>query len=759
MKKFWRPTNLVARAFLSGVLAASVVVAVDSPGNAVVLQEMTVAYEGVLSGGIATTGNTVLTCSTTSGANASNCASARNRSGSQLNNDDFVMSHIKVPFGSLSSTDYFNSSNGQIVLPAGSQVAHATLYWTGTLRQNSGDAPAPNPSAKRRVLFSIAGQDCTLSGNPCLVESRLADLYQVNANTNLGPYRASFDVTNLLKSEDLEWTISGPHQKISIAVANIQTTTGRDKAAGWGLLIAYTNASESPKHIKILKGFGQESLLEDDQINFDGFETTATGDVLNEFGMIAFDGDASWNQDSISTMDAFGSAIISDGVNPDNNIANSTISAGGVHNPYLNGSALDRNRNTFGVDVDQILLTNALGQESSSVDLLPSVTGDTFYISGLVWATEITSPDLMLTKYVSDLTGGDPNLVESGDAIEYTVEVKNVGRSTAKDVVIRDLLPADLDNVVSTGTDCSSVPADQICKNLGSISAGATKTFLITGDLNGASMSKPNTFSNRVTATFRGPLGEQSAISDEVVTEYGVPATDLATRFTFVKNYIQAGATTTAKVVIRNLGPASDPNPRVRFVAQSGAKLTLTTMPSGCRKLSNTSVECSAAAFGISASNPFTAVEIATLNFTAKSAENTTSLKVWATVYSSLASGDSNPNNDTSDDFLYVNHKPKAKNFSVESKVKGKAVRVALASKVLDPDKDSLKLVLGKIAHGAGKIEGQVFTYTPPKEWSGTFRARYYVSDGKGGFTKAWITITVKPTKSDYVRPCFVFGC
>ena len=557
----------------------------------------------------------------------------------------------------------------------------------------------------------------------------------------------------------MEWTISGPHQKISVAVANIQTTTGRDKAAGWGLLIAYTNASESPKHIKILKGFGQESLLEDDQINFDGFETTATGDVLNEFGMIAFDGDASWNQDSISTMDAFGSAIISDGVNPDNNIANSTISAGGVHNPYLNGSALDRNRNTFGVDVDQILLTNALGQESSSVDLLPSVTGDTFYISGLAWATEITSPDLMLTKYVSDLTGGDPNLVESGDAIEYTVEVKNVGRSTAKDVVIRDLLPADIDNVVSTGTDCSSVPADQICKNLGSISAGATKTFLITGDLNGASMSKPNTFSNRVTATFRGPLGEQSAISDEVVTEYGVPATDLATRFTFVKNYIQAGATTIAKVVIRNLGPASDPNPRVRFVAQSGAKLTLTTMPNGCRKLSNTSVECSAAAFGISASNPFTAGEIATLNFTAKSAENTTSLKVWATVYSSLASGDSNPNNDTSDDFLFVNHKPKAKNFSVESKVKGKAVRVALASKVSDPDKDSLKLVLGNVAHGAGKIEGQVFTYTPPKDWSGTFRARYYVSDGKGGFTKAWITITVKPTKSDYVRPCFVFGC
>ena len=759
MTDFWRLTNLVTGAFLSAVLAAALVVATDSPADAVVLQEMTVAYEGVVSGGLATTGNTVLTCSTTSGTNASDCASARNRSGSKLNNDDFVISHIKVPFGSLSSAEYFNSSNGQIVLPAGSQIAHATLYWTGTLRQNSGDLPAPNPSAKRRVLFSIAGQDCSLSGNPCLVESKLADLFQVNPNTNLGPYRASIDVTNLLSDENLVWTTSGPHQKISVAVANIQTTTGRDKAAGWGIFIAYTNASESPKHIKILKGFGQESLLEDDQINFDGFETTSTGDVLNTFGMIAFDGDASSSQDSISTKDSFGSTIISDAVNPDSNIANSTISAGGVHNPYLNGSALDRNRNTFGVDVDQIDLTNALGYEVDSVDLLPSVTGDTFYISGLAWATEITSPDLTLTKTVSDLTGGDPNLVQSGDQIEYTVTVKNVGRSSAKAVVIRDLLPADLDNVTSTGSNCSSIPKGEICKSLGSISAGATKSFLISAELNGASIGDPNMFSNRVSATFTGPLGEQSAVSDEVVTEYGTPVADLASRFSFTKNYIQAGATTSARVTIMNQGPASDPNPKVRIVAQSGAKLTLTSMPSGCRKLSATSIECNASAFGISSGNPFSTGEIASLKFTVKSQTDTSSLKVWATVYSGLASGDPNPNNDTSDDFLSVNHKPKAKAFSVESKVKGKTVKVGLALKVSDPDRDSLKLRLGKIKHGKGKIKGQVFSYTPPKDWYGTFRARYYVSDGKGGVTKAWITITVKPQKPGYVRPCFVFGC
>lgn len=759
MNKSRRLTNLVTRGLLSGVLALAVVAASDSPANAVVLQEMTVAYEGVLSGGLSSVGNTVLTCSTTTGANASDCASARTRSGTKLNNDDFVMSHIKVPFGSLASSEYFNASNGQIVLPAGSQVAHATLYWTGTLRLNSGDAPAPNPSAKRNVLFSVSGQDCSLSGNPCLVESRLTDVYQVNANTNLGPYRASADVTGLLSNEDLAWTTSGPHQKLSVAVANIQTTTGRDKAAGWGLLIAYTNASETPKHIKILKGFGQESLLEDDEIVFDGFETTASGDVLNDFGMIAFDGDASSSQDSISTKDISGSTLISDAVNPDNNIANSTISTGGIHNPYLNGSTLDRNRNTFGVDVDQISLINALGYESDSVDLLPSVTGDTFYISGLAWTTEITSPDLMLTKYVSHLTGGDPELVESGDAIEYTVVVENIGRSTARDVEIRDLLPLDLDNVTSTGTDCASGPKGEFCKDLGSISVGATQTFVISADLNGASIGDPNMFSNRVTASFTGPLGEQSAVSDEVVTEYGIPAVDLETRFSFIKNYIQAGSTSAARITIRNLGPASDPNPRVRLVAQSGAKLTLQSMPAGCRKLSNTSIECSASAFGISAGNPLAAGEAVSLNLIVKSSEDTSSLKAWATIFTSLASGDPNPLNDTSDDVLFVNHKPKAKSFEVESKIKGKTIRVTLASKVSDPDKDSLKLTLGKVEHGTGKIEGNVFSYTPPKDWSGKFKARYFVSDGKGGFTKAWITITVKPNKPDYVRPCFVFGC
>ncbi|MEY4251589.1 MAG: hypothetical protein RL691_470, partial [Actinomycetota bacterium] len=61
-----------------------------SPAKAIVLQDMTVAYQGTLNGNFTSTGNSVLTCSTASGANASLCADAQQRKGSKLNNDDFV---------------------------------------------------------------------------------------------------------------------------------------------------------------------------------------------------------------------------------------------------------------------------------------------------------------------------------------------------------------------------------------------------------------------------------------------------------------------------------------------------------------------------------------------------------------------------------------------------------------------------------------------------------------------------------------------
>jgi hypothetical protein len=161
-----------------------------------------------------------------------------------------------------------------------------------------------------------------------------SDLYQINPTSGFGPYRASADITNKLNQPDLAWIVNGPHQSLTVSVANIQTTLGRDKSAGWGVIVVYQDAKTSPHHIRILKGMSIESIVEDDMFNFDGFQTADAGNVISEVALVSFDGDASNATDSISIIDPKGSAVIADRANPDNNIANSTISLGGIITPF-----------------------------------------------------------------------------------------------------------------------------------------------------------------------------------------------------------------------------------------------------------------------------------------------------------------------------------------------------------------------------------------------------------------------------------------
>jgi uncharacterized repeat protein (TIGR01451 family) len=742
-----------------------------APAHSIVLQDMSIAYQGTLNGNFASTGNSVLTCSTTDGSNASFCADAQQRKGSKLNNDDFVMTNLKTTFSDVSSSSFFNSSQGVLSIPANSEIVNATLFWGGSLRLNSGDTAATDSSKKNRVLFALGNESCSGSTS-CQVTSARSDVYQVNAQSNLGPYRASADVTSRFTNTNQEWTLSGPHQTMLISVANIQTTLGIDKAAGWGILVAYKDPDSSPRSITIYKGFAQESMIQDDEFDFNNFQTASRGNVLVDFGLVAFDGDATLTADSISLIDSKASVVIADRVNPDNNIANSTISTSGIHNPYLNNSSPSRSRNTFGIDVDQISMVNGLSRNVTSAEAWPSASADVFFISGLALSVEITSPDIELTKSVSSLSGSDPTAVEVGDIVEYKITATNNGRADASNVQVFDELPADLSSVTSTGANCASTPPQTICKKLNSLDAGESATFTISGTINGASQSSAGIFDNQASATYEGPFGTQRAISESVSIKYGALITDLATTVAFSRDYIQAGQNATLTASITNLGSASDPDPVLRLTAQNGAKLSLAAMPAGCATISTTSISCNASALGVSSTDPLISGETVDLKLTVKPARTTSWLTVWATSETSLAGSDANSSNDTSMTKLYVNHKPRAKIAKTTAIAGGDAVTFSLASKISDVDGDSLGVTLGKVKYGSASIAGDVVTFTPPKNWDGKFSIPYTVRDGKGGLAKSLIAVTVKPkptvvpsinpTSKPVVDPgryCFKAGC
>jgi hypothetical protein len=254
-----------------------------------------------------------------------------------------------------------------------------------------------------------------------------------------------------------------------------------------------------------------------------------------------------------------------------------------------------------------------------------------------------------------------------------------------------------------------------------------------------------------------------------ITLKYGALTADLASSVSFSQgstttDYIQAGKSTTITASITNLGPTSDPNPTLELTAQDGAQLTVANVPAGCTQTATTTLSCNAAALGISAANPLTPGAKASISFTVTPKRTSTSSKVWATAKTGVTAGDPNAENNTSETMLYVNHKPKAKLAKATAKAGGAAIKIPLAKKISDVDGDALRITLGKVKYGSATVTGDIVTFTPPKKWTGTFKIRFTVTDGKGGTTNSFIVIKVKKSGSSSggsngVTQCFIAGC
>jgi hypothetical protein len=169
---------------------------------------------------------------------------------------------------------------------------------------------------------------------------------------------------------------------------------------------------------------------------------------------------------------------------------------------------------------------------------------------------------------------------------------------------------------------------------------------------------------------------------------------------------------------------------------------------------------CNATALGISNSTPLAPGAKASVTFTVTPSKTATSFKVWAIAKTGHSIADSNSSNDTAETMLYVNHKPKAKITKANAKAGGKPIQIKMATKISDSDGDTLRITLGKVKYGKAVVNGDVITYTPPKKWTGTFKIRYTLNDGKGGTAKSWIVIKVsKSDGSSGARQCFRSGC
>jgi hypothetical protein len=369
-------------ALLAALLVAAPAHAADAP--------FSLRYAETLHGNLSAVGNTLMSCPT----GASNCAAAR--SGSPYSNNDFTMTYVDVD----SDATTFDSSSATLSLPAGSTVAWAGLYWSADTSGGSGGAADSHSGSRDQVKLKVDGgtyQAVTATSGNVL-------------GSTLQPtrYRAFADVTSLV-------TGTGTY-----TVANVKAGTGQDRFAGWALLVAYRDSTQTLRHVNVFDGLGTVDATHSFSTTVAPFQTPATGSVTTNTGLLSFEGDPGY---ATETMKLDG-APWSNAVNPANNVFNSTISANGAQISAKSPNYV----NQLGMDLDSQSATGMLTNSQSSTTLSFTSTQDYympsafFLVSDEAPAVNAGAPAISGTPGAGSTLTADPGDWQGTPTITYTYQ-------------------------------------------------------------------------------------------------------------------------------------------------------------------------------------------------------------------------------------------------------------------------------------------------------------------------------------------------
>ena len=715
--------------------------------KSVEIAPFTTIYSRNLNGNFVMTGNTLQTCTSTLGSNAGQCRGARNFGvGLSHNNDDYVMRNLKGSLANIDSVNLFSASSAQIQLPRGSIVQQAFLSWFGTLEtptEAEFGLPPTDPNLKNKVLFARPSQDCAGTKlSQCSVSGTV--FTESLGGDAEGFYSGFADITSrLTDSSRMQWTEIGDIQSAIVSVGNVQSAQGIGASAGWSVTVVYSHPNDEIRHIDVKAGFGFVAPRSSLQINLSGISLPQSGDSETSIGVFGADGDTQTIGDSLTLGSGSSTTVISDNANPANNMMNSSVSQNGAQSSFLNGAYVGRSTNTFGVDVDRFDVVNALPKTATSARASFTTTNDNYYISTLILATPVAGAELQVTKYISQITQGGTgsnSTVTSGDIIEYTVAIENVGTGTAKSISIRDDLDSvHLGNPSTTSAGCNIVGNRFTCANLGNLNP-FDPAILIT--VTGTVLSGSGSISNYAVGSFGG---QADVVSNVVTVDYGKNPVDLGLNLQVDPDFVQAGEQSSLAIELVNYGPADESNPTVKVKIPTGLS-PVGGWPANC-SMSKLILTCSAQAFGISNVTQLKPGQNAQINIVLKTSAGASMYVIDGDVTTGSLDGDPNLDNNTAQVELEANHAPVARNTAIKAVQNGPRVLFDIAPLITDRDGDALRLsyVSPSQVYGSVRLSATTFSFQPNTSWHGVFKFKYRVNDGRGGIDEAWITVTVSP--------------
>ncbi len=510
-QRFWA-------ALVSALLVATGLFVVAAAPASAATRNFTPIFSTNTTGDVMIRGNSLMTCPTGSfsaGSGTLSCANVQNGTSNGVNNN-FKMGYVDTD----SDTNTFDSSDATVTIPAGATVLYAGLSWSGTSGAGSlagysalTGVAAPNASIRNQVKFKVPG-GTSYTG---LTSTAAVD------STGSG-YQGFKDVTSAVAAAG-----SGVY-----TVADVQAGTGGNDYAGWALAVAYRDPTQPIRNLVIYTGFTNVANGASTSIPISGFTTPLTGPVVTRMGAVVYEGD----RGNIGDTMTLGSTAISNALNPVTDVENNSISDLGV--PITDRTPAYPN--TLSVDIDRFDATGFLtnGQTSTTFNL--KTVGDGYYPGLISLATNLYSPSLQVTKTVKDLTNGITGTVKPGDALAYSMAIKNVGGDGSTSSILTDAVPAGSTYVPgslviagtpvtdASGDDAGNVAGGTVTARLGAgataavggavaTNASTTVAFNVTvnaGDANGTVIANAAALGYNSATTGTSFIGASNTVSSTV---------------------------------------------------------------------------------------------------------------------------------------------------------------------------------------------------------------------------------------------------
>jgi len=320
-----------------------------------------------------------------------------------------------------------NSSSSTFNIPAGANVEWAGLYWGGMYNSSNGGITNPPGTLNiDQVKFREPG-----AGTYTTINAQVRNIETVRFS-GWRSFMSHADVTTIVQSAG-----SGNYFVADIALATGSSFTG--PYGGWTMVVVYSDPTEKSRRINVWDGF---NIFRGGTDNFTvtGLLTPSSGTFETHSGYFGMDGEANQTGDFVS----INGTQLTNGLNPNNNTLNGTISEFGVD---LGG----RNPNftySWGIDVDVFDASGTVGNGATDLGVSLGSTSDGIWGGVFVVSNEIAFPAVASKAFTS-------STVSVGDESTVNIVVDNPSNGVnLTNFALTDNFPANM--IIAPTPDASS---------------------------------------------------------------------------------------------------------------------------------------------------------------------------------------------------------------------------------------------------------------------------------------------------------------